>query len=1676
MPPATFIMPEETLESGAYEVIRQRLQAQGDDLRGRLESLNRERQDVFGAIEPSLIATERVTTQHNCVPRDMVAIGQGRFLFGFNVHIGLKSTTAPSDVFAAYHYENATHAFTAVPLDDILGDDSFLHDFGHLYKYYRDTVFAKFLVIGPHLYMAFRAGRDVTDVKTFKWLLRDDGTLVYQGNRSDHEYRFPRQQDFEWTRAHRDMQRGGEHPHVSIEDRVFVETVGGDLTVKVEDNTSSGEGIYAEPVTEADQTLDDAEIFYTIIGSLIVLKIRPYQENDFRYLVFNEKLKTVQRFDAIENACVLLPDEHGIIFSNGFHLQSGETKLFESGPKDMIFERRLAAPNGEDHLYVFYNRASGDYVLMSYNIIDQQVDTPISCSGYSVFEDGELIYFRTEDQPQKHHALQVWQTPYIDADAQAPSAQRDHYLYKLGNADIVRCMAECHEVLNLLGKDDAYANLYHDLAKKASDVSNSYFWVGQKEAYVLSEPLGAIQTAAESAIAEFEKVTRLRKSATAQTTALTERARKLISKAEHSRPDDIMGYVHHLAELRGVRGEVISLRDVRYVNIEQLEALESEVQEVAERVSGHCVEFLIKDDSLRPYRDQVEQQQVAIEKISKAAEGKVIDEELGKTGEELEMLIDIVSNLKIEDATQTTQIIDGISDIYGTLNQVRVTLKNTLRELGREEGAAQFQAQLKLLNQAVVNYLELCDSPEKCESYLSKTMVQLEELEGKYAEFDDYVAELGEKRTEIYDAFEARKVSLLESRNKRAANLEKSAERIFQSIHNRLDGFQELHEINAYLASDLMIEKVRDIVTQLQDLGDSVKADAIQAKLKSQREDAVRQLKDRKELFVDGKAIIQLGKHRFSVNQQTLELTVVPRDEAMCFHLTGTNFFEPIKDPVFLETQPAWSQEVLSESSEVYRGEYLAYRYFQEHVGDLEVELEVLRKFMAPRYAEGYTKGVHDHDAFCILKRLLPLQAKAGLLRYDPAVRAQGIVAWRAWKEDHEKQRLFHQLESFGAVRSAFDEAPALQTTYIERLQQWLGDGAEETAAYLFHEMVDGASFTVSAEAASLVSAFQKGLATKRQQSAFEAARKKLAKFPQDEFEVIRDWLRAFDSSHAYLDEAAAHLLRGGVQSAEVVEVPLESDIDGMLGNHAVIAQGNYHLHYTKFLSKLARFERQTLPLFQRYTEIKHTLTVDKRELLRLDEFKPRIMSSFVRNRLLDEVYLPMIGDNLAKQIGVAGADTRTDRMGLLLLISPPGYGKTTLMEYMADRLGLTFVKVNGPALGHQVRSLDPVEAPNASAREEVKKLNLSIEMGDNVMIYLDDIQHCDPEFLQKFISLCDGQRRIEGVYDGVARTYDLRGRKVAVVMAGNPYTESGGKFQIPDMLANRADTYNLGDIVGTHQQAFEDSYLENCLTSNAILAPLGSRSQKDVHAIIQIARNGAADGVDFEGNYTPEEVSEMVDVMTKLMRVRDTVLRVNLEYIRSAAQSDEYRTEPPFKLQGSYRNMNRMAEKILPIMTEEEVINVIKDHYENESQTLTTGAEANLLKFQDLEGFLTEEDSVRWEEIKKTFARNLLTGGAGDNDPVSRVVGQLAAFNASTDRIQEVLAASLAHQQQPATLADATIAKLEDIINKLRAVPVDVDINVQPVQESSPSELPVKVDAETEQGDEARLPPNAPD
>ena len=1651
--------PEIALESGTYEIIRNRLKGFGDELESRLDRLNAARKDVFGAIETTLLATERITTQHNCIPRDMVAVGN-RFLFGYNVHLGLKTETDLSDVFARYEFrENTFHELDLAPLQD----ERFLKDFKDVYRYYKNAVFAKFFRKGPHLYMVFQVGKGTADIKTFKWAIQGD-ELHYLDNRSDHEVRFPPQHEFEWTRTHRDLHQAGLFPHISIADRVFVETVGGDLTIKIENNTDSGEGIYSEPVDDPDQTLDDAEVHYAIVGNVILLKIRPYQEQRYRYFLYNEKLQRAIRLDDIENACVLLPDDQGLIFANGYYLQTGEYKTFENAPGGLLFERRIAAPNGEDFLYVFYHRDTGDYVLLPYNLIGQQVETPILCNGYTFFEAGELICFKTQEEPQKHHALQIWQTPYTHEDYQ-PATQSDSYLFKIGNRDIVRAMAECHETLGLIDKEDTYADLYVDITKLAGDIVDSYFWLNRDDTFRLDEPLKNIREAAAAAVEEFDKVVRVKQNTAGETKRVRKHTDEVLTSVRNRRYEHINDFVASLADMRAVRGEIISLKELRYVDNELVDELEQNVIEQTDRVSHRCVEFLLKPNALQPYIDQVKQEQAGIGELEKVADAKKVEEAIDKSAGELEMLIEIVSNLKIDDATHRTAIIDAISGIFATVNQARAALKKKRHDLASVEGVAEFNSQLKLLNQSVVNYLDICDTPGKCEEFLTKVMIQLEELEGRFAEFDEFIVQLSEKRDEVYNAFESKKLALIEARNKRANALASAADRILKGIKNRVEQFEDVNEINAYFASDLMIQKVRDICGQLTELEDTVKVDDIQSRLKTVREDAVRQLKDRQELFVDGQNVIKFGSHKFSVNVQALDLTTVRRDGEFNLHLTGTNFFEEIDDEILDTSRDVWDQDVVSENREVYRAEYLAYKLLQElgersasagrlggshdsespgglHPPLAESDDEFVAQvtqFMGPRYSEGYVKGVHDHDAAKLLRVLLDMQNTIGLLRFHTQARALAAVYWEHFADESIKTHIEAKLAGIGAIDDIFtggvgeavyiNELKSLLTTFVEEHALFDASFIDEAAEYLFEELtgerggVSPPVFVTGRTAADLCDEFNSHLKQYGHDTRFANSIKAVDDSPAAKFRLVQNWVGAFlrqrdallsassesrlNGNVEYVDEVAAALLRENVDPQSIIDARLEAEIDELAGNHSVITDGKYQLHFNRFINKLQRFEADTVPRFLAFQKRKKAIVETSREEMKLEEFRPRVLTSFVRNRLLDTSYLPLIGDNLAKQIGTAGEGKRTDRMGLLLLISPPGYGKTTLMEYIANRLGIIFMKINGPAIGHNVTSLDPAEAPNAAAREEVNKLNLALEMGDNVMIYLDDIQHCNPEFLQKFISLCDATRKIEGVYKGKTRTYDLRGRKVAVVMAGNPYTESGEKFQIPDMLSNRADIYNLGEIIGESAEAFEMSYLENCLTSNPVLNKLATRSQKDVYAVIKMAQargSHPAGSDDLEGNYSLEELNEMVAVMKKLIRVRDVILTVNREYIRSAAQSDDYRTEPPFKLQGSYRNMNRIAERVLPIMNDAELESLIYSSYENDAQTLTSDTEANLLKFKELAGVMNDAERKRWEDIKRTFQKNVKMQGIDTSDKAGQVIAQLSTFGDGLDSIRDAV------------------------------------------------------------------------
>jgi MoxR-like ATPase len=1545
------------IEQGTYEILRDRLLASGKALAAKADTLNKRRIDVFGGFEMALLGSDRIRTENNCVPRDIVEAG-GLLVFGYNVFIGLKTETLVSDVFSVHRLEDFA------PVDaPFLKDETFVREFRELYQFYRGSRLLQLRRVDSKLLAVFQTGEKPTDLRVFRWNVAVDGTITYIDNRGERDHVFPPRHDFEWTATTREDYVAGEFPHVSIRDEVFVETIRGDVTIKIEDNTTTGRGIFSEPVDDPDQSLDDAQIHYAVVGSLILLKILPYREKSWRYYVFNRRTKSVQRIDAIGHACIQLPEDHGIIFPGGYYLRTGEAKLFDHDPVDMELQRAVRSPNGEDVLYVFHRRDEGRSLLLPYNLIRKEVVNPLNVHGWSLFPDGKMVVFQsTSNEPTRVHTMQIWQTPFVSDDHMAAKPSSGSYLEKIGNRDLVRGLSSALSLCRLIDEQTPSLATYEDLVAAAGRALDAYHWFGHAEAEDLLTSVKEIRANAELIIDEFEKVESLK----AQSAKAVEEVAQTLARPQDLVAKSIDDYVAQLAELRSKQGHVISLRELRYVDRARLDTLEAEIVKRFAETSKATVQFLTGEQALLPFAEKTTSIESRIGNVTKTPEAEGLVKELEAVVASLNLLTDILGTLQIEDPTVRISILDRISTLMSAANRVRALVTNRRKELLSKERVAEFGVQFQLFAQTVTNAVAVADTPERCDAELAKLMLQLEELESRFSEFDDFVAQLATKREEVYEALTARKQSLIDQRQRRAEQLNAAATRILQGIARRAQSMNDSDALNAFFAGDAMVAKLRETSKKLRELGDAVRADEIDGRLKTARDEAARTMRDRGELFESDGNVVRFGEYRFSVNTQATELTIVPREGIPHLHITGTGFFEPVTDPALEQARVYWDQELVSETAAVYRAEYLAYSAMHDDI----------QATAASRYDEGYERGVHDHDAALIAEKLRGMISTAGLLRYTPSARAAAALFWAFFEDEQLKASWAIQAQSLRKLNRHTDLAGELQTAIDEWLPVDCGDthGAGE---YLAHEIAaEPIRFVLSAEAAKLLDRCPEDL------RALDVARK---------CAVVLAWVPNV--------EAAAAIVTNGVLARERSSAITRAEVKGLLGQHPRVTGGTLELQLDEFLARLGHFTNERVPGFRAYQQTRHGILDRERKRLRLHELQPKVMAAFVRNKLISEVYLPLIGANLAKQMGVAGEKKRTDLMGLLLLVSPPGYGKTTLLEYIANRLGLVFVKINGPALGHAVRSLDPNEAPNATARQEIQKLNLALEMGNNVLLMVDDIQHTHAELLQKFISLCDAQRKIEGVWQGETRTYDLRGKRFVVCMAGNPYTESGDKFEIPDMLANRADVYNLGEVLQGREELFELSYIENALTSNSVTAPLLTRDPEDVHKLVRMSRGEAIQSDQLSHDYSSVELNEILAVMKKLVRVQQLLAKVNRQYVQSAAQQSAYRVEPPFKLQGSYRNMNKLTEKVNPAMNDAELARLIDDHYLGEAQTLTTGAEENLLKLAEIRGRMSDAQRARWDDIKRGFTRVQRLGGT-DADPAARVMAELSVVS---DRIGEV-------------------------------------------------------------------------
>lgn len=1618
------IVEQAVAEGGAYEIIRKRLEDQGNQLDSLTQQLNLDRQKEFGTTEMKVLGRTRIRTEHNCQAADLVIVGD-YVLFGYNVFLGLKKQTQLSDVLSLFKLEQVEQQYELKHVeltDTFLSDPRFVTEFQEVYAYYKDATLSQLVLRNNKLLAAFSIGEKLTDIRVFRWQVSGND-IEYIDNRGERDLKLPNTHDFKWNRCGREDVTDGRNPHINILDTLFIDSLRGDITVKVEDNTDVGQGIYSEPVQESNQSINDAEFYYADLDPIILLKIRPYQEEHFRYLLFNKNNQHIQRLDAIGDSCQQLPENHGIIFPGGYYLTTGEFKTFEDNLEGLVFNSTMKSPNGEDVLFVFYQPHTNIVALYPYNLINKSLQNPIFGHGYGFYEDGRMIIFYAEQEASRIHPVQIWQTAYYSDVFASQQIQSPTFFGKIGNTDLVRGISELYTISKSIHQEASSANHYNDLIKHCATIFDAYYWLDSKELEPIRNLLYTVKETSEAVIDEYEKVESIRKQSDK---ALNEASKKQVEILRQIQPGSWhspQDFVNGLNTISAQQGHLLTIREYRYIDVAAIDELNQKLTKTSEELNQRTVEFLSSDDALKSYYSDLEQIISSSEKAQSTAELSPQIDALNDISQGLDLISEIMASLKVSDTTMQTQIVDAVSTLYSKINQQKAQLNHQQKSFGSHEAQAQFSARLKLLNQTIHNALSLSTSPDKCDEQSARLMVQVEELESEFSEYDEFIVDIVSKRDEIFESFESHRQSLIETRQRKAQSLEDAAKRILSSVTKRINRFTEASEMNTFFAADSLINKIRDIIKQLNQLDSSVKAEDIDAKLKAIKAQALRSLRDKSDLFEEGGNVIKLGpRHKFSVNKQALDLSILAKGEQMYVRLAGTDYEQVLQNAKLDDLKPYWNIHYPSETNLLYRSEFLAYSILQAAinqtdgltwqslsavVGSQELLSKLVSEFASTRYKEGYEKGIHDFDATLILTKLFPAYETAGVFVHSPFARGLACIFW-ANTQAEKSQTLWHQAcKNAAQMQRLFGQLTA-KTTIINEIQQSLiafvakhqftvpTQIIARASEYLSEELAkDQISFDTSKYARRLCDDFTTYLNTHDVWQDYLKLLNELQGATGKRWQLTESWLTAFVESqgktdlYEFIGEAIGILNAEKRIDRNDREVDIQFTITGLLGNHALIKEQTLTIQLPDFLDRNNHFHQQVLPKYLDYLSTRQQVMAEQKSLLRLDEFKAKPLSSFVRNRLISDSYLPLIGDNLAKQMGTVGSSKRTDLMGLLLMISPPGYGKTTLMEYVADRLGLIFMKINCPVIGHSVTSVDPNGATDSAAKQELEKLNLALEMGSNVMLYLDDIQHTNSEFLQKFISLCDGTRKIEGVWQGKTKTYDMRGKKFCVVMAGNPYTETGETFQIPDMLANRADIYNLGDVLSGKEEVFNLSYIENALSSNAVLAPLASRSMDDVYKFVDMAEGKNVASTDFSHQYSGAESKEIVTVLQKLQQIQSVVAVVNKQYIHSSAQDPKYRTEPPFKLQGSYRNMNKMAEKISAIMTDKELADLVDDHYQGESQLLTTGTEANLLKLAELRGLLTSEESKRWASIKADFKRNLAMGG-DDTDSGQQIVGQL--------------------------------------------------------------------------------------
>src|SRR5690606_21786041 len=410
-------------------------------------------------------------------------------------------------------------------------------------------------------------------------------------------------------------------------------------------------------------------------------------------------------------------------------------------------------------------------------------------------------------------------------------------LARLGNADLVRGISPCLSLAPSVAETTPTSEVYEALVTACLRTLDAHHWLGDGELGDLRSPLERMRTTAGQVLAEFETVRALTRRAADALDEAAGRVAAVVRRLRGEQPREASAWVTGLTELRHAQGHLLTLKDMRYADRARIDELAAGAETDLASFGRRAVAFLAREDAFAGHHADVDRLVADAEAITTAAEAVPVAGRLEELADGLRTVTEVVASLDIADTTVRTAVLERVAEALGGVNRARATLDTRRRALLEKETRAGFAAELALLGRTVTGALAAADTPEACDDQLARALAQLEVLESRFAESDDVLGELMEQRTEIHDAFTARRQSLTDARAHRAEQLAAAAERALEAIARRCAALPDADAVSTYFVSDPLIVKVRRTADDLRALGDPGRAEELDGRIRTARQE-----------------------------------------------------------------------------------------------------------------------------------------------------------------------------------------------------------------------------------------------------------------------------------------------------------------------------------------------------------------------------------------------------------------------------------------------------------------------------------------------------------------------------------------------------------------------------------------------------------------------------------------------------------------------------------------------------------------------------------------------------------------------------------------------------------------------------------------------------------------------